>query len=275
MTRSARSIPDFQPMSKAQLKRLKALTTKKGREEAGLFLVEGWKSAVEALSSDWEIVTLLVDPSRVDDQGVSVLRTCDTRRISVHSGSAADIRALSDVVNDQGIISVVRMRTASLRDLPATGDLLVLDAVSDPGNLGTLVRTADWFGLSAVIVGPGSASPYNEKVVRATMGSLFRLPVIPVGDLTEACRTLKNSGIVLAGAIVQGGTWSSWLTHARTALILGSEAHGISPDLIGLVNQRITIPRVGSAESLNVAGAGAVLMSSLADQRLRMHHAPH
>ncbi len=275
MTRSAKSIAAVQPISKAELKQLKSLTTKKGREETGLFLVEGWKAAVEALSSEWEIITLLVDPSRMGDQGAFILRSCDAKGISIRSGSAADIRGLSGVMNDQGIITVVRMRSASLRDLPATGDLLVLDAVSDPGNLGTLVRTADWFGLSAVIAGPGSASPYNEKVVRATMGSLFRVPIVPVDDLAEACRKLKDSGIVLAGAVVQGGTWTSWLTPARTAVVLGSESHGISPEIMRLIIDKVTIPRVGSAESLNVAGAGAVLMSSLADQRLRMRHASH
>lgn len=267
--------PRVSTISKAELKRLKALTTKKGRDDSGLFLVDGWKTAAEALASSWEVVTLLYDPGRVNEQTAGVLGECVRRRIDVRSASAADVRSLSDVVHDQGVVSVIRMRTHSIRDIPSSGDLLVLDAVSDPGNLGTLVRTADWFGISAVIVGPGSASPYNEKVVRATMGSLFRVPVIPVVDLVGSCRALKDSGIVLAGAVVEGGMWPSWLTEKRTALVLGSEAHGISSDLLRTIERTVSIPRIGSAESLNVAGAGAVLLSSMADQRSRARHASH
>jgi len=260
-------------LSKAELKRLKLLDTKKGRESTGLFLVEGWKPAAEALASSWEVVSLIHDPKRLSDLRDEVLRACAAKHVEIKTASAADMRTLSDVVHDQGVVSVIRMRTSALRDLPPAGDVIILDGVSDPGNVGTLVRTADWFGFSAVIAGPGCASPYNEKVVRATMGSIFRVPITAVEDLAQACQSLKSSGFSLTGAVLDGVSRQSWLTPARTGLVLGSEAHGLSAEVRSLLTATVTIPRVGAAESLNVASAGAILMASMAEQRTRTKHA--
>jgi TrmH family RNA methyltransferase len=154
-----------------------------------------------------------------------------------------------------------------MQDVPSRGDVLVLDAVADPGNVGTLIRTADWFGLTCVVLGPGCASISNPKVVRATMGSLFHLVTVEVDDLPTACRWLADQGVALASAEVEGGTWHRWAPRNRAAVIVGSEAHGVSPAVRALASHRVSIPRGGRAESLNVAAAGAILLSSLSDQR--------
>ncbi|MEK6649917.1 MAG: RNA methyltransferase [Bacteroidota bacterium] len=260
-------------LSKAELKHLKALSTKKGREVAGLFLLDGWKPVAEALASPWQIESVVVDPGRIPASGASVLQECVRRGVGVRHGTSSDLRSLSDVVHDQGIVAVVRSRRFALDDLPSVGDLIVLDAVADPGNVGSLIRTADWFGMSGVVLGPGCSSVNNEKVVRATMGSLFHLPVVEVDDLSVACSTLDRKGVILAGAEVAGGGWRSWVPEARIALVLGSESHGISAGVRALLKIRVSIPKAGRAESLNVAGAGAVLLSSIAEHRKAGLHA--
>jgi TrmH family RNA methyltransferase len=249
------------------VKYLRSLTTKKGREEAGHVLVEGWKAVDELLASRWRVESVVVDLQRVPPQGVSVLQRCADRAIVLRSGTAADLRAVSDVREDQGIVAVALLPTFGLSDLPAAGDLLVLDGVADPGNVGTLIRTADWFGVSAVVLGAGSASVDSPKVLRSTMGSLFHLHAIEVKDLAGACRALADAGVTLVTAEVDGGTWPRWVPQGRVALILGSEAHGISPEVRSVASRRVSIPRSGRAESLNVAAAGAILLSSLSEQR--------
>jgi TrmH family RNA methyltransferase len=258
---------DLHPLSKAEVKQLRSLTTKKGRETSGNLLIEGWRSVEELLSSSWSVDLVVVDLQRLPSQGSAVLRRCAERSIDVRAGNASDLRALSDVREDQGIVAVADLPRLALKDVPEKGDVLVLDAVSDPGNVGTLIRTADWFGVSCVLLGPGCASLDNPKVVRSTMGSLFHLAVIEVDDLPSACRWLASQGVALTSAEVEGGAWPRWAPRDRAALILGSEAHGVSPTVRELVSHRVSIPRAGRAESLNVAAAGAILLSSLSDQR--------
>lgn len=260
-------------LSKAELKNLKALSTKKGREETGRFLLDGWKPLAEALDSPWQIESVVVDPERTPASGAAVLQICVRRGVEVRHGTAAVLRSLSDVVHDQGIVAVVQSRKFTLEDLPPGGDLLILDGVADPGNVGTLIRTADWFGICGVVLGPGCASLDNQKVVRAAMGSLFHLPVVEVDDLSAACSTLQRKGLILAGAEVAGGGWSSWVPDSSVALVLGSESHGVSAGVQALLKIRVSIPKSGRAESLNVAGAGAVVLSSIADHRKAGAHA--
>lgn len=249
------------------MKQLRSLTTKKGRGSAGTVLIEGWKMVEELLSSSWSVDRVVVDLQRLPAQGPDVLRQCTARSVEVRSGSVSDLRALSDVREDQGIVAVARLPRQTMKDLPASGDLLVLDAVADPGNVGTLIRTADWFGLPCVVLGPGCASIGNPKVVRATMGSLFHLLAIEVDDLPEACRTMMSAGVSLASAEVEGGAWPRWAPPGRVAVVLGSEAHGVNPAVRALASHRVSIPRGGRAESLNVASAGAIVLSSLSDRR--------
>lgn len=255
------------PLSKAEVKQLRLLTTKKGRETAGSVLIEGWKLVGELLASAWSVDLVVVDFQRLPPHGASVLRRCAERSVEVRSGNASDLRALTDVREDQGVVAVARPPRYAMEDLPEIGDVLVLDGVSDPGNVGTLIRSADWFGLSCVLLGPGCASIDNPKVVRATMGSLFHLLAIEVEDLRAACRALSDRGVALATAEVEGGAWPNWAPRGRVAVLLGSEAHGVSAELRDLAKLHVSIPRAGRAESLNVAAAGAIVLSSLSDQR--------
>jgi TrmH family RNA methyltransferase len=255
------------PLSRAEVRQLKTLTTKKGREASGQLLVEGWKAVDELLSSSWRVETVVVDLQRIPSGSGELFERCRERSIELRSGTAADLRAISDVREDQGIVAVAGRPRKKMSDLPTKGDLLLLDGVADPGNVGTLIRTADWFGISGLILGPGCATVENPKVLRATMGSLFHVTTVEVPDLASACKTIAAQGVTLISADVEGGRWTEWVVPGRMGLILGSEAHGISPEVRAVVSHHVTIPRTGRAESLNVAAAGAILLASLAEHR--------
>jgi TrmH family RNA methyltransferase len=178
-----------------------------------------------------------------------------------------DFERVSDTVQSQGILAAVRWNDARA-DALHFGDratVLALDAVSDPGNVGTVIRTAAWFGVSAVILGAGCADLLNPKTVRATMGGIFQLPVCRNENLIDALSRLKLLGFRVTPATMDGQTdWRGWANNARSVLVLGSEARGVSEEICRLADQRVTIPRRGAGESLNVAVSAGILLSALA-----------
>lgn len=175
---------------------------------------------------------------------------------------------VSDTVTAQGVIAVVRQEHPSLQtvvqDASPESVLVALDGVGDPGNLGSIIRTADWFGAQGVLVGRQSVDLYNPKVVRSTMGSLFHLPVVQDVDLLAALSHARESGYTIYGADVDGETHFDRVRFANKAvLVLGNEAWGMSDAVRALTDVRVTIRRYGSAESLNVGVACGILLSGV------------
>ena len=167
---------------------------------------------------------------------------------------------LADTKHPQGILAVVRQRKYELRDITG-GDLyLILDNVRDPGNLGTIIRTAEAAGASAVIMNKGCADIYSPKVVRSTMGSIFRLPFIYTEDLDEPVREIKKDGVTVYAADVSGVSITIEKIAERRAFIIGNEGNGISDDVIKLADRTVSIPMAGKVESLNAAVSAAILM---------------
>ena len=140
--------------------------------------------------------------------------------------------------------------------------LLALDAVSDPGNVGTIIRTADWFGAGGVLLGRGCVEPFNEKVVRATAGSLFHIPIVDEVELLEVLAQAKATGFRVVVAAAGGSvSLSDWRPAKRNVLVVGSEAHGVSADIRDSADVTVAIPRYGRAESLNAGVAAAILLA--------------
>jgi TrmH family RNA methyltransferase len=133
--------------------------------------------------------------------------------------------------------------------------------VSDPGNLGTILRTCDWFGVDAVLLGKGCVSLYNEKVVRSTSGSIFHLPIYEDVDLLKTLPELKNNGFTLVSTVMDGESLIQTLLPEKTVLVLGNEAHGVNEAVKKISDRQVSIPRFGNAESLNVGVACAVFLS--------------
>lgn len=235
----------------SSVKSWKKLHTKKEREKTGLFLVEGFHLVEEALKNNILETLLLTEetelPSswKLDDVSMSMV----TDEI---------MKLLSETETPQGIIAVCRKKEQA--DVAMEGSFLLIDGVQDPGNLGTMIRTADAAGVTAVILGNGCVDVYNGKTIRSTQGSLFHLPILK-GDLTEWIPKLQANGVAVYGTSLQDAKPYQEVQPAKnTALIMGNEGSGMQEELLALTDENLYIPIHGKAESLNVSVATGVLL---------------
>ncbi|WP_067923448.1 TrmH family RNA methyltransferase [Alicyclobacillus shizuokensis] len=242
------------------------LKTRRGRLQQQAFLAEGPRQLDEALAADADILAVLWDVGR-DELSASVREQLQARRIALVELSPQAFAGVSDTVTPQGVITVVRLPEPPLTQLPAR--CVVLDGIQDPGNVGTLLRTAEAFGIPHVCCAKGTADPYAPKVVRAAMGALFRLAIsqLPALDFVRQWRQQWPQGQVLAA-----GTGGSVACHTQsyeppTLMIIGSEARGVSQEVVQAADREIRIPMTGHAESLNAAAAGAILLYEMTRPR--------
>ncbi len=254
-------------ISKNQLKQLSLLKQKKHRERHGKFLVEGLRLCEELLTSNLVVEQVLVCVSYLTSaRGEIFLQHCRARNIPLREVDAATFDKISDTVSSQGLIAIVRIRQDDPWKFVAADSCKALVAMwrlNDPGNLGTIIRSAAWFGFDAVLTSRGSVASTNPKVVRATMGALFHIPVFEGLDFAEMLRRLPDLGYKVLHADPQGETEISRIPACdRTVLLLGGET---APLPRQLSDKAITlrIPRYGFGESLNVASAAAIIMSTL------------
>ena len=229
-------------------------------------LVEGRRLCADLLEAGTPVEMLLVE-DRMDPKAVPLIQGFARAGVAVLEAPSHDVQRVSDTVQGQGIVAAARMPDHSPEKLhlAESAVLVALDRVSDPGNVGTVIRTAEWFGASAVLLGEGCADLLNPKTLRATMGAAFRLPVCREVCLPDALDRLKAMGFTIAVAAADGSPrWGSWAEPARSALILGSEAHGVSASLRERAHAVLAIPGRGTGESLHVAVTAGVFLSCLA-----------
>lgn len=250
----------MQSPSKAQLRLWSRLDQGKVREETGLFLAEGFKIVRALFESSWEVHSLLI----LEDKKERWETFCSTLppNLPCYGLVEKEWKGLTQDVSPEGIMAVgvipPRLRIADLMSEKREGPLLLLHEINNPGNLGTLVRTAYWFGFSGVVLGKGSVDPLNPKVIRAAMGSLFHMPYLSGVNLYELLPRIKEL-FHTVGSSVRTGT----LPHpcgGKTALLLGSESHGLPDDLLPMTDEQWYIPRRGGGESLSLPQAAAILM---------------
>lgn len=243
---------------------LRTLRQRRTREEEGLFVAEGVR-AVEDLAASQLGVRYAVHVSTLGDmpRGRALLSALRARGIGVHEVDERDFREWADTETPQGILAVAEIPRATLDAIPLDADpavILVLDAVQDPGNFGTLVRTAEALGAAGVVSLPGTVDPWNPKSVRAAMGSSFRLPVVE-SDWETLEPWLAERGVATVASAVAATPLES--LPRRAALVLGNEGAGVSADTLRRAELVLGIPLRGRAESLNVAAAGAILLHEL------------
>lgn len=237
-----------------QIRALRALRDAKGRQAAGCYLVEGAKLSAEALR-DADVVTLLVDEAKQDVYAPLIAQAREVLLAPAHV-----VEAVCETRTPQGIAARVRL-PAPLDLETARGALLVLDGVQDPGNVGTMLRTAEAAGFTAALLSPACADAFAPKTVRAAMGTLFRLPVWR-GALPEALDWLGGRGFTRVATALEGVPFREAVSGLRLplALLIGSEGQGISEEAMARADVRVTLPMRGRAESLNAAVAAGVLM---------------
>lgn len=244
--------------SNERIKNIKGLreSTAKRRRES-LYIVEGEKMFLEAPPG--EIAEIYVSESFAARRGEML-----KGRSGVTVTSDAVFKKISGTVTPQGILCVMRQKKYDLSEILAaegTKRFLVLERVSDPGNVGTMIRTAECADVTAVIADGETADRFNPKVIRSTMGSIFRMPYVVTDDLNESVRSLKKAGVRVYGAHLAGErTYDSIDYPSLSAIMIGNESAGLSDDISKEADELVRIPMAGKAESLNAAVAAAILM---------------
>ncbi len=245
--------------SNKQLKDIKKLMdSAKARKEQKLFVVEGLRIVREVPENLLEKIYF----------SESFYGTCDKSLVKGEEGRNYEIvsdevfKSISDTVTPQGILAVVKQPEYELKDLVG-GKLLVLDDIQDPGNLGTMLRTSEAAGVSGVIMSQGCADLFNPKVIRSTMGSVFRVPFLKA-NLIKTLGQLKKEGYRVYGAALDGAVFYNEISYGeKSAVVIGNEGNGISKEVLAAVDQKIKIPMAGKVESLNAAISAAVILYQL------------
>ena len=247
---------------------IRDLHLRRGRERRRLTLAEGIRLIEEALSSRAEIEAAVIAPSlEHTPRGAALIESLGSAGIRIERVSDKELEALAETEQSQGIIAVVKLPEWSPANLDLAGRkaVIVLDGVQDPGNAGTILRTALGLGAAGMIALPGSVEIANPKVVRGSMGAAFRLPVLAIGH-DELLGWLRQESVELLVAEVGGAPIQSIKPVGPVALVLGNEGAGVSPALKS-AGRAVGIALPGGAESLNVAVAAGILLYEVMRER--------
>ncbi|MFD1466338.1 TrmH family RNA methyltransferase [Lapidilactobacillus mulanensis] len=246
-----------------QIKQINKLKQKKYRQQTNTYLLEGWHVIKEALTHQpAEILTLLMTNDHFEEVDPFLVNA----KFAVLQISPQIAEILSDTVHTDGIFAVAKLPDPQKIELDIEKPWLVLDHIADPGNAGTMVRTADAAGYAGVVFSAGAIDPFNSKVVRAMQGSQFHLQVLQLDDLEAFLTAQRKKGYRLFGTLVDDSATDIrevTLKDQHYVLMMGNEAHGLSPELAEIANDNLYLPIFGNAESLNVAIAAAVIMYQL------------
>lgn len=253
-------------LPKATIKHINELQQKKHREAAQEFIVEGVKGVEEALENA-EVILIVMDGALRDEPDMhNLIQLAEEDELQVEFCGRKDIGEIKTTDTFPGVLAVVSTNDIGLEEI-ARGPIVALDGVKDPGNLGTIIRTADWFGIQNILLAEDSVDPYNPKVVRSTMGSIFRTQIFESKDLATSLNTLKTKyGYTVVSLEMDGDVLPQKLLkqgNENTIFLFGSESHGVRESLEKFIDSRYTIPGKGQAESLNVAVAAAIVMSRI------------
>lgn len=232
----------------------KLMLNRKERDKSKEFLVEGFHLVEEALKIHTSILTLIVR------EDVTIPENWDTKELKIVEVTTLVAKEFAETERSQGIFAYCRQPSYAEDEHESWNKLLFIDAVQDPGNVGTMIRTADAAGIDAVIIGKGSADPYNPKTVRSGQGSHFNIPIVN-GDLTTWLEKSRNRGLTIIGTGLSNSVnYMEVKVEDKFALIMGNEGSGVNPELLAQTDANVIIPLYGKAESLNVAVATGILL---------------
>ncbi len=244
-------------MTKAHITLVRSLHEKKNRDLYSLFLVEGEKSAVELLASDFQIEHFFI----TEDFFKKNKKLIEEKKVAYEIVDQEIIEKIGTLESNNSAIAIVKQNLESEPEINKNEIFIVLDTVQDPGNLGTIIRTADWYGVSKIICSPDTADFYNAKVIGASMGSFTRVKVF-YRDLERFLSEAQAEKIPVFGAYLEGNDIHQASFAPFGILVMGNESKGISKNLEKFITEKITIPSFGSAESLNVGIATAIILDN-------------
>ncbi|MFY9434976.1 MAG: RNA methyltransferase, partial [Bacillota bacterium] len=238
------------------------------REEKKRFLLEGIRGIEEALNTGARIYEVLISPYLFRNaRGSKLYERLVDAGVEIHGVTGEVLEFVADTETPQGIVAIVGF--PDLRPaLHGTPLVMLAYEIRDPGNLGTLIRSADAFGLAGIILSGDVVDPFNAKCIRATMGSIFRVPLMSFDRVEDSIEFLKRQGFSIVAADVNAKTLSyDYDFRGKCGILLGSESHGLPREVVRLCDALVSIPMIGDAESLNAAVAGSVLMYEAYRQR--------
>jgi TrmH family RNA methyltransferase len=237
-------------LSKNELKYIQSLCQKKQRAQEGLFLAEGPKLALELLNSDYRVEKLYATAEWLADNPVDVETTAVTEM---------ELAKMSTLQTPNEVLVMCRQKKDLGEPIFKNKVTIVLDGLQDPGNLGTIIRIADWFGIDQIIASEDTVEFYNPKVIQSTMGSFIRVKCW-YQHLPEI---LSSAVVPIYGALLKGQSVNQLNPLKEGILVIGNESKGIREAVLPLITKAVTIPRIGQAESLNAAVATGILLSHL------------
>jgi len=240
--------------TKNQAKLIKSLQDKKNRVELGLFLVEGEKSVVEVLNSTFEIDFILTTTEFFDKYGEKIREKAKSYEIV----NQFDLEKVGTFETNDSALAVVKQKENTEPKINKDEIVLALDEIKDPGNLGTIIRIADWYGIKNIIASKETVDFYNPKVITATKGSFTRVNIY----YTDLKDFLSKTKLPILGAFLNGRNIHETKFPTSGILLMGNESNGISKEIEKFVTEKITIPAYGKAESLNVAIATAIILDN-------------
>lgn len=245
-------------MTKNDVKELQSLRQAKGRKERGIFAVEGNKLVEELINSNFRVNNIFATEQWIEKNPILAKKIADYEVIT-----PKQMEQISNFVTPPGIFATAMMPKYKIEPKDSDNQLiLLLDGINDPGNLGTIIRTADWFGIKKIVISQDTCDPWQSKVIQSTMGSIFRIHIFE----TDIVRFLKEVKTPVFGALMQGkNVYHTHINNNRGVVIIGSESHGIRENVLPFVSCPINIPRAEGSltESLNASVAAGIILSEV------------
>lgn len=242
------------------IKNIKKLNEKKYRDQENKFLVEGIKMVQEALNENAAIDKIVVCEDCINDGTIKQELLYEIAKQECVYVSEKVFQSITQVTNPQGILAVLKRESEKEKISYDEDIIVVLDGVQDPGNLGTIIRTIDSVGLSQLILSEQTADPFNPKVVRSTMGAIYRINCIRSGKIVETLKNIKKHKYEILATSLQTNETIYDIDYKKKVLVIGNEANGVSKEVLELANKKIKIPMLGKTESLNVAVATGIIL---------------
>ena len=251
------------------IKHIKRLKEKKYRDEYGEYVIEGLKLIKEAIQENTEIKHIVVCDGCDNSEMIESHLKFEMARLDFIYVPQNIFKLLSDVENPQGVLAVIGKASKKINIDINEDIILALDDIQDPGNLGTILRTADSVGLKQILVSKGTADSYNPKVVRSTMGAIFRVNVIECENLKESLKNLQKKDYKVMTTSLKSKKTIFEVNYKKKIIVIGNEANGVSKEILNLADEKVIIPMLGKTESLNASVATGVILYEYVRQKLQ------
>ena len=250
------------------IKHIKKLKDKKERDLSNEYIIEGIKLIQEAMQENAKIKQIIIcdDCEKTESIPKDLMYEIAKQECIYVTNKVFD--SITEVMNPQGILAIIEKHSKEIQIDDKQDIILALDDIQDPGNLGTILRTADSIGLTQILVSKGTADSYNPKVVRSTMGAIFRVKIIECEDLVKTLKEIKKHKFEIVVSSLQTDNSIYDINYHKKVIVIGNEANGVKKEIQDLADKKIKIPMLGKTESLNASVATGIILYEYVRQKL-------